>query len=576
MVIGYDLVVKLQYHHQTLISKMALLLLPSELLEEIFQFLPGDALVQAQRVCKHWYRVICNVNRSRDIWKRRCLEEIPPEILMEMTGVQEYQKFCTRKSVKTRISDGSESFKSTRPELFIGHTRIVPVDAAFWKSLYEKWYRTRFVGKWPQLQLETQQEMMPRTTCRSVTITCVKITGLFIFTGNNYGQVVQWCLSGTFVRVVCHHLRPVTDMTLSKSVDYYRRRSEDPTYSHDTLISVSKDRTLHVAHPLSQLDTCMGSTITTWHSSALNAISTWEHIFVIASDDKQLSVWKIFPPVDNRVEVAQQCLLRGHEASVKTVSIWKNTVMSGSDDGSVRIWNAATAACLFVFHFGTWLSNVILRGNIGICSVGGLSCNIVVIEPENGVYQRIGVIRQLMSCNSHLSMHGDILAIGNNAGQVQLLKVDFQKMRQLVRMKQRARSSREPVLEDADDVQDESEEYICDWSSYCSSTSNQSLPNLHHQDDYLDPSASCHDNGVEENLSIEKEEGDKDNICCLDQDLNCSFPELFKPLHILNTRADYVTSVDIDDDGEGPVMAVSTNESEMLIYSWCSPSYWIQ
>lgn len=68
---------------------MAIRVFPSEVLENIFQFLDGRTFCVARQVCKAWNEILKNMHMKEIFWKQICIKEIPRNVLEEMLGFKD-------------------------------------------------------------------------------------------------------------------------------------------------------------------------------------------------------------------------------------------------------------------------------------------------------------------------------------------------------------------------------------------------------------------------------------------------------------------------------------------------------
>lgn len=67
--------------------------MPNELLLLLFEFVDGLSLSQCSRVCRRWGDLLAGT-RAQKIWRRRCLEDIEQDIVIEMLGKPALKLVC--------------------------------------------------------------------------------------------------------------------------------------------------------------------------------------------------------------------------------------------------------------------------------------------------------------------------------------------------------------------------------------------------------------------------------------------------------------------------------------------------
>lgn len=116
---------------------MAVATFPSEVLENIFQFLDGRSFCIAREVCKAWNEVIKSMHVKEIFWKNICIKEIPANILREILGFKDL--------IFSKID---------------------------WMIIYKKWYLSRMVLTSPYWK-----KKIP--AFYQIPVTCVRLSGMF-------------------------------------------------------------------------------------------------------------------------------------------------------------------------------------------------------------------------------------------------------------------------------------------------------------------------------------------------------------------------------------------------------------
>ena len=105
--------------------------LPPELIDKILRHLDAISLAKSRQVCRLW-RSLHNNPKFKVLWKRACIEDIPQDVLTELTRGRKHHFFAEYSNEVNKSVEKEES----------------DID---WKDVYQEWYRSRHIGKWPCL-----------------------------------------------------------------------------------------------------------------------------------------------------------------------------------------------------------------------------------------------------------------------------------------------------------------------------------------------------------------------------------------------------------------------------------------
>lgn len=116
---------------------MNLSALPLELIDEILKRLDAISLAKSRQVCRSW-RELHSQPRYKLLWRRACFRDIAEDVLSELTG--------QRTSIVTHED----------PDGLSGTSEIIQRenDSTDWKAVYQTWFRSRHIGKWPSMITE--------------------------------------------------------------------------------------------------------------------------------------------------------------------------------------------------------------------------------------------------------------------------------------------------------------------------------------------------------------------------------------------------------------------------------------
>ena len=107
--------------------------LPLELIDEILKRLDAISLAKSRQVCRSW-RSLHSQPKYKLLWRQACFRDIPGDVLIELTGIDE---------TPGRLRDTRENI----------HGENSSTD---WRAVYQKWFRSRHIGKWPSMKTELE------------------------------------------------------------------------------------------------------------------------------------------------------------------------------------------------------------------------------------------------------------------------------------------------------------------------------------------------------------------------------------------------------------------------------------
>ena len=110
--------------------------LPLELIDEILKHLDAISLARSRQVCRAW-RVLHLQPQYKQLWRQACLRDAGRDCLIELTG-------------DGRIFTDDDLGRSSAPSED-GQQENSNID---WKAIYQRWFRSRHIGKWPSMTTE--------------------------------------------------------------------------------------------------------------------------------------------------------------------------------------------------------------------------------------------------------------------------------------------------------------------------------------------------------------------------------------------------------------------------------------
>lgn len=105
--------------------------LPLELIDEILKRLDATSLAKSRQVCRSWLS-LHSQPKYKLLWRRACFRDIPGDVLIELTGSGYIDE------TPGRLSDSAENIQ-------------VENSSIDWKAIYQKWFRSRHIRKWPSM-----------------------------------------------------------------------------------------------------------------------------------------------------------------------------------------------------------------------------------------------------------------------------------------------------------------------------------------------------------------------------------------------------------------------------------------
>ena len=115
-------------------SPMNLSELPLELIDEILKHLDAISLAKSRQVCRSWWS-LHSQPKYKLLWRQACHREIPGDVLIELA-----ENRCIEET-PGRLSGTSENIQEQNSGIH-------------WRAIYQKWFRSRHIGKWPSMKTE--------------------------------------------------------------------------------------------------------------------------------------------------------------------------------------------------------------------------------------------------------------------------------------------------------------------------------------------------------------------------------------------------------------------------------------
>ena len=112
--------------------------LPLELIDEILKHLDAISLAKSRQVCRTWLALHAQP-KYKLLWRQACVRDIGYDVLTEITGDNQI------------FSDDN-----------LGHSGATGKDGGQkncnidWKAIYQRWFRSRHIGKWPCMITELE------------------------------------------------------------------------------------------------------------------------------------------------------------------------------------------------------------------------------------------------------------------------------------------------------------------------------------------------------------------------------------------------------------------------------------
>ena len=108
--------------------------LPLELIDEILKRLDAISLAKSRQVCRSW-RSLHSQPKYKLLWREACFRDIAKDVLTELTA----NGYIDEKP--GRLRDTSEDIQGENSSID-------------WRAIYQKWFRSRHIGKWPSMKTE--------------------------------------------------------------------------------------------------------------------------------------------------------------------------------------------------------------------------------------------------------------------------------------------------------------------------------------------------------------------------------------------------------------------------------------
>lgn len=112
--------------------------LPLELIDEILKHLDAISLAKSRQVCRTWLALHAQP-KYKQLWRQACVHDVGYDVLVEITGD------------RTIFSDNHLGHSSAAGEE--GYQKTYNID---WKAIYQRWFRSRHIGKWPCMITELE------------------------------------------------------------------------------------------------------------------------------------------------------------------------------------------------------------------------------------------------------------------------------------------------------------------------------------------------------------------------------------------------------------------------------------
>ncbi|KAL9957673.1 hypothetical protein ACROYT_G034597 [Oculina patagonica] len=277
--------------------------LPLELVDEILKHLDAISLAKSRQVCRSW-RALHFQPRYKLLWKQACFRDIDEDVLTELTG-----------NVYIVAAEEDPGGLSGTTKNIQGENNDIN-----WEAIYQKWFRSRHIGRWPSMVTELKGHRGP--------VWDVKLSGDRVVTCGEDGTIRVWdSWTSHCLAVYSGHL----DAVLSISLRQMPGLSPHADIPHDLIVSGSQDCTVKVWDmktpcPSAKL-TCRG------HTSCVNCVAVRENTAASASDDCSVRVWNI---------ITGHCYGRVSTLGdwVKYVRIGKcDTLLSVTDNSELVLWS---------------------------------------------------------------------------------------------------------------------------------------------------------------------------------------------------------------------------------------------
>ncbi|KAJ7340122.1 SCF ubiquitin ligase complex subunit cdc4 [Desmophyllum pertusum] len=347
---------------------MNLSALPLELIDEILKRLDAISLAKSRQVCRSW-RELHSQPRYKLLWRRACFRDITEDVLSELTG--------KRTSIVTHED----------PDGLSGTSEIIrrENDSTDWKAVYQKWFRSRHIGKWPSMITELRGH--------AGSVWDVKFSGDRVVTCGEDGTICIWdSWTSHCIAVLSGH----RDAVLSISLRQIPGLSPHADIPHDLIVSGSKDCSVKVWDMKTPCATAV-----------LNG-----HCYHVLSN---LGDW------------------------VKYVRLWQSdTLLYVTDNSQLGLWSIKYGESLSSIELTDTRRHNVIQLAPGVQGAAFRGNTALVLTHSNGLFawenksdssilhnfSLIGEHSNSVERGDCLTMHGALVAIGTRSGAVHVYHLD--------------------------------------------------------------------------------------------------------------------------------------------------------
>ena len=108
--------------------------LPLELIDQILKHLDAISLAKSRQVCRSWWS-LHSQPKYKLLWRQACYRDIPGDVLIELS-----ENRCIEETLgRLRGTSGNTQDENS---------------SIHWRAIYQKWFRSRHIGKWPSMKTE--------------------------------------------------------------------------------------------------------------------------------------------------------------------------------------------------------------------------------------------------------------------------------------------------------------------------------------------------------------------------------------------------------------------------------------
>lgn len=366
--------------------------LPLELIDEILKHLDAISLAKSRQVCRTWLALHAQP-KYKQLWKQACVRDIGYDVLTEITG--DNQMFS---------DDNLGHSGATGKE---GGQKNCNID---WKAIYQRWFRSRHIGKWPCMITELEGH--------SGQVLDVKLSGDRVVTCGMDDVICIWDgWTGCCLMVLKGHLDSVTSISLRQTPGLWKKPLDTPP--HDLLASGSRDCSVKIwnlKEPSSvAMATCHG------HNGPVNCVSFGDNSFLAsASEDCSVRIWRI--STDN---CSCYYILSNLGDWVEQTRLWgADTLLYVTVNGKLALWSIADSQMLSSIRIRASnpslprVHGAVLRGQkvLVLTALNGLfawECKLNDNIVHN--FPVIGPCSTGVARGTCLAMHGAIVAVGTSS-----------------------------------------------------------------------------------------------------------------------------------------------------------------